>query len=98
MIKKVRVIASNSEKFLAFQLGQMRILDSIQFLNASLDTLVKTLVADDPNKFEHLKRHFSDKNEFNMLLRKGVYCYEAMTDRSNFTNTELPPIEAFFHD
>src|ERR1043165_9355954 len=66
--KKVSTIAYNSEKLLTVQLRQMRILDSIQFLNASLHTIVKTLVADDPTKCEHLKPPFEDENILNMLL------------------------------
>ena len=35
---EIKVIANNSEKFVAFQVGQLRFLDSLQFMNASLDT------------------------------------------------------------
>jgi len=42
----VNVILSNTEKFVAFQIGMLRFLDSFQFLGASLDKLVSTLPAD----------------------------------------------------
>ena len=32
----ISVIASNTEKFISFQIGQLRFLDSLQCLNASL--------------------------------------------------------------
>ena len=42
----INVIPSNAEKFVAFQIGKLRFLDSLQFQNASLDKLVNTLSAD----------------------------------------------------
>jgi len=46
--------------------------------------------------FIHTKRHFPDENKFELMRRKGVYCYEHMTSRNNFEETELPSIETFF--
>jgi len=43
---QINVIPSNTEKFIAFQIGKLRFLDRLQFLNASLDSLVNTLPAD----------------------------------------------------
>ena len=37
-----------------------------------------------------------DINKFILLLRKGVYPYEYMTDFNKFNNIELPPKEAFY--
>ena len=33
----VNVIANNMEKYISFSIGQLRFLDSLQFLNTSLD-------------------------------------------------------------
>src|SRR6266516_6010225 len=59
----IQVIASNSEKFTAFQIGQLRFLDSLQFLNASLDALVsnlkRDLEKDGVNRFKQTRRYFS---------------------------------------
>ena len=35
------VIPTSSEKFISFQIGNLRFLDSLQFLSASLNTLVQ---------------------------------------------------------
>ena len=40
------VISTSSEKFLSFQIGNLRFLDSLQIFTASLDTLVQCLAAD----------------------------------------------------
>ena len=38
----IEVIPTTSEKFLSFQIGNLRFLDSLQFLTVSLDTLVQS--------------------------------------------------------
>lgn len=54
--KTIRVIPNNMERYVSFQLGNLRFLDSLQFLGvgASLDTLASNLT-----EFPHLKEHFS---------------------------------------
>ena len=47
----IDVIPTTSEIFLNFQIGNLRFLDSLQFLTASLDTLVQSLAADGRDKF-----------------------------------------------
>ena len=94
--EEINVIASNTEKFLAFSIGQLRFLDSLQFLNGSLDTLVNVIAKDDVAKFKHTRRHFNSDNLFKLGIRKGVYPYEYMSDSSKFEDKTLPPIENFF--
>jgi len=86
----ITVIPSNTEKFTAFQIGKLRFLDSLQFLNASLDNLVGTLSAD---AFKYTSK-FSPSTH--LARQKGVYPYEYMTDRSKFAETCLPPKEKFY--
>ena len=90
------VIATNSEKFISVQIGNLRILDSCQFLPGSLDSLVENLKRDGENKFVHTRRHFEDPAKFRMILRKGVYPYEYMSSRDKFSESQLPPRESFY--
>src|SRR6266516_2850228 len=80
--ENIHVIASNTEKFTSFQIGQLRFLDSLQFLSTSLDALVlnlkRDLEKDGVNWFTHTHRHFSDDESFSRVIRKGVYPYEYM--------------------
>ena len=89
----IDVIPITSEKFLSFQIGNLRFLYSLQFLTASLDTLVQSLAADSRDKFSHTARHYSDSD---LVFAKGNYPYENMDGRDNFLLTELPPIDAFY--
>ena len=43
----IRVIPNNTERYMAFSIGQVQFLDSFQFTMKSLDNLVATLNKDD---------------------------------------------------
>ena len=89
----IDVIPTTSEKFLSFQIGNLRFLDILQFLTASFDTLVQSLAADGRDKFSHTARHYPDSD---LVFAKGNYPYEYMDGRDKFVLIELPPIDAFY--
>ena len=90
----VHIIPQNSEKYLEFQVGNLRFLDSFQFLSTSLDDLVQLLVKSGRDHFPHTLKHFGNDD---LVYAKGVYPYAYMTSRDTFAETQLPPIAAF-HD
>ena len=94
-VRDFRVIATNSEKFISVQIGNLRILDSCQFLPGSLESLVDNLKSDGEKKFVHTRRKFRDPVERSLILRKGVYPYEYMSSSDKFLDNQLPPIECF---
>ena len=95
---EIRVIASNREKFLCMDIGQLRFIDSFQFLPASLETLVGDLRAGGcRDDFLYMKRHFKDDKIVDLLSRKGIFCYDWNTGLDRFEATSLPPKEAFFN-
>ena len=55
---KVSCIPNNTEKYISFSLGQLRFIDSAQFLLASLD---KLLAANPPGAFQITAQHKSRK-------------------------------------
>ena len=89
----IDVIPTTSEKFLSVQIGNLRFLDSLQFLTASLDTLVQSLAADGTDKFSHTARHYPNSE---LVFSKGNYPYVYMDGRDTFLLTELPSIDAFY--
>ena len=99
--KRIKVIPNNMEKYVSFQLGNLRFLDSLQFLGpgASLEKLAENL-----QEFPHLKQQFPQVWTFNqpeyldMLCQKGIYPYSYMTSFSRFEETSLPPKDAFKND
>ncbi|GBO19490.1 hypothetical protein AVEN_201204-1 [Araneus ventricosus] len=90
--RRINCIPQNTEKFISFSLGSLRFIDSLQFLNASLEKLVQNL----QNQQLHLSNTFSNtKAEF--MRRKGCYPYDYFDSFSKFTETSLPPQSAFFN-
>ena len=90
----VQAIPLNTEKFKMIKFQNMVLLDSLAFLGASLDKLVETLVASD-HTFP-IMRQWVDQSKLSLLLRKGVYPYEYVTQFSVVNETVLPPQEKFF--
>ena len=89
----IDVITTTSEKFLSFQIVNLRFLDSLQFLTTSLNTLVHSLAVDGKDKCSHTARHY--KNSY-LVFAKVNYPYEYKDERDTFLLTELPPIDAFY--
>ena len=88
--KKISVIPTTGEKFISFTMGDLRFIDSCQFLSASLDKLVSTLAKNDFNyTAKHIPKH-------EMVMRKGIFPYEYLTSTKVFEETQLPPIEKFY--
>ena len=90
---RMSCIPNNTEKYISFSLGQLRFIDSAQFLQASLSKLV------DANKLEafHITaRYEPDHQKRTLLMRKGVYPYEYVDSWERFEETKLPPKEAFY--
>ena len=59
----------------SFSFSHLKFLDSMGFLNASLDTLVNNLHDNGKgkDKFKHSIEHCSKLEHLDMLLKKGVY-------------------------
>ena len=72
-------------------MGNLRFLDSLQFLSGSLDTLVQTLIKDGPLKYPNTKRHYPNSD---LDFQKGTYPYEFMDGPEKFKLTELPLVKS----
>ncbi|XP_069109117.1 uncharacterized protein [Argopecten irradians] len=95
--KPLSCIPNNMEKYMSFSLGNLRFIDSLQFLNASLDTLVSNLTVDGMGKFSNLSKHFPDEQHLELLLRKGVYPYDYATSPEKFDEKTLPGKDKFYN-
>ena len=100
-IKKLNALPYNTEKFRTIELNSYLFLDSLSFLNASLNELMNDLLKNKTHKFDILDQlglyKKEDEKEKKMLLRKGVYCYEYVTSIQRLKDTKtIPPKEYFF--
>ena len=84
---KVDVIPNGLEKYMAFTINKNLVfIDSMQFMNSGLDTLVKNLT---DNDFKYLSQEFNDE-QLNLVKQKGVYSYEYMNSFEKFSKDKLP--------
>ena len=108
---KMGVIAKNKEDYISFSIKEevdkyidkngiekskeieLRFIDSFKFMSSSLDSLVNNL-ARRGSEFFGFEEY--SKNQYKLLIKKGIYPYEYMTDWDKFKETRLPPREAFY--
>lgn len=79
---------------------EIRFIDSLAFLNSSLDKLAKCLDEDDYVFTNQYVNSISEDNSrrkllFKLLKRKGIYPYEYMDSWSRLDETKLPSVEHF---
>ena len=90
---EISVTPSGLEKYMNFTLNNNIVfIDSLLFLNSSLDKLNKNL--SDKN-FKYLSEEFSGK-KLELVKKKGIYPYEYFNSFRKFKETNLPDIDKFF--
>ena len=88
---EIKCIATNTEKYISFSLGNLKFIDSINFLLSSLEKLV-----DGNDEFPIMQTRFPEENRRKLLLKKGIYPYEYMDSFERFAETQLPEKEKFY--
>ena len=72
---KISVIQNGLEKYMAFTINKYLVfIDSMQFINSSLDSLVRNLEDKD---FKYLSEEYSGEL-LKLVKKKGVYPYECV--------------------
>ena len=90
---KISVIPNGLEKYMAFTVNKNLVfIDSMLFMNSSLDKLVKNLNDKD---FKYLSEEFSGER-LKLVKEKGTYSYEYMNNFKTFNEDELPDKSKFF--
>ena len=90
---KVDVIPNGLEKYMAFFLGKNLVfIDSVQFMNSSLDKPVKNLLDED---FKYLLKEFGSEN-IKILKQKGADPYEYMNSFIRFNEDKLCARKYFY--
>ena len=90
---KINVISNGLEKYMAlFLYKNLVFIDSMQFINSSLDKLVKYLSDED---FKYLVEEFDSKH-LKILKQNGDYPYEYINSFKKFDEHKLPARKYFF--
>ena len=83
----ISVIPNGLEKYMAFTINKNLVfIDSMQFMNSSLNKLVKNLTDTD---FKYLSQEFSG-DLLKLVKQKGLYPYEYMDRFEKFSKDKLP--------
>ncbi|KAG7294835.1 hypothetical protein JYU34_022791 [Plutella xylostella] len=102
IIGRVNLIPKNKEKFISFtkfipidakNVAQLKFIDSFNFLSSGLDKLAKTLSSSD---FINLRKYFKDQYLFDLVRRKGIYCYDYVNSWDRYSENQLPERKHFF--
>ena len=92
-VVKVNVIPTGLKKYVTFTINNNLVfIDSMQFMNSSLDALVKNL---SDNDFKYLFEEFSGDLS-KLVKQKGVYPYEYIDNFKTFSGDKLPDRCKFF--
>lgn len=100
---RINLIPKNKEKFISFtkfipmdrqNVAQLKFIDSFNFLSSSLDSLVNTMKEND---FQHLKSFFGEGEKFDLVRKKGIYCYDYVDCWERYEETYLPEPSHFFN-
>ena len=94
--RRIDCIPNTIEKYISFSLGNLRFIDSFQFLGTSLEKLTQNLAREGLDKFHILKDNVHDQNQRELLLRKGVYPYDYVSGPDRFDDKTLPDKAAFY--
>ena len=94
----ISVISQSFEKYMSISFEGLKFIDSMLFMNSSLETLATNLI-DETNEdkfinFKHMKEHFKENTE--LLCKKGTYPYEWVDNIIRFNEKELPKQECFY--
>ena len=92
-----KVIPNSYEKFMSFDIGMLKFIDSFQFMASSLESLVENLYAkDEDDKYSMFAAMTSQFPEhMDLLCQTGFYCYEWFDNTYKFEYKGLPPKEEF---
>ena len=88
---EIKCIPTNTEKYISISLGNLRFVNSVNFLLSSLDKLVKG-----SDEFPIMNKLIPEENKRQLVLKKGIYAYEYMDLFERFGETQIPEKEKFY--
>lgn len=97
---KVKIIPKSYEKYLCIAFDNMLIIDTLAFLNSSLDELVQNLKTSGnfEMNFKHTLKLFPTCNySLDCLLQKGVFPYDYINHYRRLSEKELPGRKCFYN-
>ena len=88
---EIKFIPTNTDNYISFSLGNLRFVDSVNFLLSSLDKLVKG-----SDEFPIMHRMVPEENKRRLLLKKEIYPCEYIDSFERLGESQLPEKEKFY--
>ena len=88
---EIKCIPTNTEKYISFSLGNLRFIDSLNFMKSSPEKLVKG-----SDEFPIMQKVVPEEKKRQLLQKKGIFPYEHMDSFERFDETQLPEKEKFY--
>ena len=88
---EIKCIPTNTEKYISFSLGNLRFVDSLNFMMSSLGKLVKG-----SDEFQIMQSKVAEENKRRSLLKKCIYPYEYMHSFERLGENKLQDEEKFY--
>jgi hypothetical protein len=92
---------TDKEKIVRPVMYEIRFLDTLSFMATSIDSLSENLKKDcktieqKREVFKNVSEQFDDDNEFEMMIKKGIYPYDYIDKYARLHETNLPPQKSF---
>ncbi|PKK56522.1 hypothetical protein RhiirC2_799832 [Rhizophagus irregularis] len=93
--KHIRVIVETFKRYKSMKVGQLKYIDSQQFMNSSLASLTKNLGDNYLITSQYFKKLGYTEEQLALRYHKRIYCYDYIDPQDRFLKTELPPIHEF---
>lgn len=94
--QNIYIIPVNLEKFTMFSLDTIKFIDSFQFLDKSLESLVQNLLKSG-HEFKIFNNFYQNEENRELLLRKGIFPYSHFDSLNVLEELGLPPKSAFYN-
>ena len=81
---------------------EIRFLDTIAFMNTSIEKLVKDLsdscesIQQLRETFKYTSEHFTNDEQFKAMTKKGIYPYDYIDNYNKMSDDKLPSIDKFY--
>lgn len=85
----IRIIGQSIEKFIAIETKHFRFIDSYAHVSSSLEKITNNLKKHGKENFVELRREYNEDSKFELLLGKGKFPYEYLTDENKLDDTNL---------
>jgi len=92
---KISCIPLDLEKYISFKIDKLKFIDSLQFMDTSLDSLSSNLRKQGLESFVNTSKYYNNE-QLELITKKGVYPYDYMDSFNRFSETQLPPKEMFY--